>query len=117
MKRILFTALFVLTTVAFPTVAAEVKKEAGVFLTPEEGGVDYKLQGEYVNDWGGAQVIALGNDKFRLVLYKGGLPGAGWDKNERTEIDGVRKDNVVQFASKPAGWTHVLTEGELKTQN
>lgn len=117
MKRILFAALFVLANISTSAFGAEAKKEAGTFLTPEAGGLDYKLQGEYLNDWGGAQVVALGNDKFRLILYKGGLPGAGWDKTDRTENEGVRKDNVVQFASKPPGWSHVLAEGVLKTQN
>lgn len=54
------------------------------FLTPEAGGRDYLLQGEFtgiVNSWGGAfgaQAIALGNDEFEIVLYAGGLPGDGF---------------------------------------
>ena len=55
------------------------KPPAETFTDPAKAGRDYADQGEYKNDWGGAQVIALGDDKFRMVTYKGGLPGAGWD--------------------------------------
>ncbi len=46
-------------------------------LEPEQGGRDYTLQGEYVNESFGAQVVARGAGRFFAVLYKGGLPGAG----------------------------------------
>jgi len=49
---------------------------------PLKPDVDYAFQGEYAGVIAGqfdvgAQVIALGDSKFRLVLYPGGLPGAG----------------------------------------
>ncbi len=51
----------------------------------------YAYQGEYAGllDLEGApaqygvQVIATGNGTFKAVLYKGGLPGAGWDLSDR----------------------------------
>ena len=64
------------------------KPKPPTFLAVETAGIDYAAQGEYLNDWGGAQVIALGDDKFRLVSYKGGLPGAGWDKETKNEVEG-----------------------------
>ena len=45
------------------------KPEAETFLDAEKAGRDYADQGEYSNDWGGAQVIALGDSRFRLVIY------------------------------------------------
>lgn len=40
---------------------------------------DFAVQGEYAKDGAGVQVVALGNGQFRVVTYKGGLPGDGWD--------------------------------------
>ena len=40
---------------------------------------DYMYQGEYSNQSLGAQVIALGKGAFHVVVYPGGLPGAGLD--------------------------------------
>jgi hypothetical protein len=90
------------------------------YLTPETAGQDWLDQGEYVNNWGGAQVIALGNDRFRLVIYKGGLPGAGWDKSPKTEIEGKRTENGdIVFINKDNGWVYTISKGTLtiKTDN
>ena len=74
------------------------KPKAETYLTVETAGRDYADQGEFLNDWGGAQVIALGEDKFRLVTYKGGLPGAGWDKETRSQVEGKRDGDKIAFA-------------------
>ena len=66
---------------------------------------DFKLQGEYVgmikHDDGeakvGIQVIALGKGKFRAVGYPGGLPGDGWNKEEKHTADGQLVDGAVTF--------------------
>jgi hypothetical protein len=78
--------------------------EAGVYVTQQAAPVDYRFQGEYTGKAGeeliryGAQVIALGNDKFRLVGYAGGLPGDGWDPaTEKIEVDGERVGDEVVF--------------------
>ena len=44
------------------------------------------------------KVIALGDGKFEGILYKGGLPGAGWDEKCRFHFKGQAKD----------GQTHVV---------
>jgi hypothetical protein len=81
---------------ADPAPTAPAKPET--FLNVADAGRDYRDQGEYVNDWGGAQVIALGADRFRLVSFKGGLPGAGWDKETRREIEGKREGDKIRLA-------------------
>lgn len=71
---------------------------------------DFKVQGEYVGTLDreaiGAQVIALGNKAFQAVLYPGGLPGDGWDGENRILMDGTLGDDGVA-AFKP-------TEGDRK---
>src|SRR3954465_8801988 len=80
------------------------KPKPQAFLTVESAGQDYADQGEYANDWGGAQVIALGDDKFRVVIHKGGLPGAGWDQSAKTEVEGKREGSAIVFTNKNNDW-------------
>lgn len=86
------------------------KPKAETFLTVESAGRDYQAQGEYKNDWGGAQVIALGGNDFRLVTYKGGLPGAGWDKQTKTEVEGKREGEKIVFAGENAFRAELVTD-------
>jgi hypothetical protein len=80
------------------SVSAADKPEA--FLEPAKAGRDYADQGEYKNDWGGAQVIALGADNFRMLSYRGGLPGAGWDKEFKQEVNGKRDGDKIVFTGE-----------------
>lgn len=73
------------------------------------GDADFAIQGEYIGqlDTGlgpiktAARVIALGKGKFHTVLYLGGLPGDGWNK-EVYEGDGESKDGAAVF-QQPQG--------------
>src|SRR5438132_11066549 len=82
---VLFTLCLAAASLSAADKPKEKKPEAPTFLTVETAGPDYADQGEYSNDWGGAQVIALGDSRFRLVIYQGGLPGAGWDQTVATK--------------------------------
>ena len=102
-SRLLFTAFLAVSPCWGPSVAVAAdaeKPKAETYLTIETAGRDYVDQGEYLNDWGGAQVIALGDNHFRLVTYKGGLPGAGWDKETKTQIEGQRTGEKILFAGE-----------------
>ncbi len=44
---------------------------------------DIAIQGEYAGTNSAMQVIALGDGEFEIVLFGGGLPGAGWDRQAR----------------------------------
>jgi hypothetical protein len=77
--------------------AAEDKPKAETFTDPVQAGRDYTDQGEYKNDWGGSQVIALGDGNFRMVTYRGGLPGAGWDREYKQETPGRREGDKIVF--------------------
>lgn len=90
-----------------------VADEIPIYLTPTAGGADYLAQGEYKNDWGGAQVIALGENNFRLVTYRGGLPGAGWNQQVKTELPGKRDGDVIQFTGEN-GYRAELRAGKIQ---
>ncbi|MBM3829988.1 MAG: DUF1080 domain-containing protein [Verrucomicrobia bacterium] len=84
--------LYILLLAASLPAADAPKPKPAAYLTEAEAraaGPDFDLQGEYADANFGAQVIALGDSKFRLVLHTGGLPGAGWDKSAKTEVEGA----------------------------
>ena len=92
-----------------------------IFTDPAAAGPDFAVQGEY-EGWqsaggqqkpSGAQVIAHGDGKFAVVLYQGGLPGAGWDRSKKKEsFNAETKDSVIAFVG--SDWKGVLGGGEIK---
>lgn len=91
------------------------------FTDPAKAGPDYQVQGEYAGDLKlsgspakyGAQVVALGDSKFDLVLYTGGLPGAGWQRGDaREKAPGKTESSVTTF--KTAKWTATIDGQKMK---
>lgn len=102
MKTILLCSAVVLTFASEIQAADRdaAKPAIATYLTEEtarQAGPDFDLQGEYAGAKLGAQVIALGNDNFRVVFHKGGLPGAGWDTSAKVEIEARRVGEKVEF--------------------
>ncbi len=63
---------------------------------------DFAVQGEYagqVQGGGklGGQVIALGNGTFQAVLLPGGLPGEGWDGQNKSLMEGKLEGTRAVF--------------------
>jgi hypothetical protein len=81
------------------------QEKGKTYADPAKVDEDYAIQGEYSGEVMtadgelkvGAQVIALGDGKFRMVGYHGGLPGDGWDGGEKREADGQRKGDRAEF--------------------
>ena len=106
---LLLASCLVLATVApaFTKDKPRAAKHAATTATEiAAAGPDFEVQGEYVGEIKvfykskyGVQVIARGDGKFHAVGYPGGLPGDGWDgdEKERTEADGQIKDGVITF--------------------
>ena len=87
------------------------------FTEVEKAGADFPVQGEYVGEMTAedgnkralaAQVIALGEGKFKAVFLPGGLPGDGWDGTTRFELDGKTENNQTTFPKVDAGYEAVL---------
>ena len=64
---------------------------------------DYGYQGEYLGAHTetpeyklGGQIIALGEGKFDLIGYDGGLPGQGWSRGDETvRLKGTLADGKI----------------------
>jgi len=90
---------------------------------------DFAVQGEYVGSglWSGkkaevgAQVIGLSDHKFRAVVYRGGLPGAGWERgDEQLTLEGELQGDVTKLQGKDlsgeiAGGELAITSEDGKT--
>lgn len=97
----LATAVFAADAPKGKATAQPKAPEPPTYLTVETAGQDFSLQGEYSSGKIGANVIALGEGNFRLVLFQGGLPGDGWDRSPKTEFAGRRTGEVVSFEGVP----------------
>ena len=108
MKKALFTLIVTLT---FSLIAAN----PGGVIDLAKAGPDFKIQGEYVGKDMGVQVIALGEGKFRAVVHKGGLPGAGF-AGEKIEINGASTEPGASFP-EANGWEAVILGGKIMELN
>jgi hypothetical protein len=80
-------------------IAVAQPKEKVVWTDPADSTLpaDFKIQGEYVGDKVGVQVIALGKGAFQAVVLPGGLPGAGWDGKSKSLLAGKLDGDTAKF--------------------
>ncbi|MBL8796172.1 MAG: DUF1080 domain-containing protein [Planctomycetia bacterium] len=86
------------------------------YLSEAEAGPDFLVQGEYEggNAKGklGAQLIAQqAEGQFQVLLYRGGLPGAGWDGQAPEK--GTAKTEGGKTALAAGSWQGVVLDGKL----
>ena len=87
---------------------------------------DFAIQGEYSGETEqpadkqklGAQVVALGQGKFRLVMFRGGLPGDGWDGKETSTAEGetikaLTSFQTDEFAARVEGDALIIESPQL----
>ncbi len=103
---------FIFAASILPSKAASLSTLASpaddVYDTPEAAAADkdFAIQGEYTAPKLGMQVIAMGNGEFDIVLFQGGLPGAGWDKTPPQKTDGDA--STVQDLVKSRGLSRTV---------
>lgn len=98
--RSICAALLAIVAVASPILA-----KGPAYATPEEAKTNepgFVVQGEYVADGVGVQVIDRSEGKFVAVKYTGGLPGAGWNGKDKTTLEGDQAaiDGVIKGLKK-----------------
>tara|TARA_R110002072_G_scaffold173600_2_gene328329 strand:+ start:112628 stop:113590 length:963 start_codon:yes stop_codon:yes gene_type:complete len=85
------------------------------FTDPAKAGPDFAVQGEYEGAIGdkkfGLQLIALGDGKFDGVVLMGGLPGAGWNKGDKTSLKGETVDGITKLTGP--NWEAQIENGKL----
>ena len=109
MKVRLLGVLMLLCFGASLFAAEEVDKKKQAWTDPAKAAAedwDFNIQGEYLGEvrgdegpvtWG-VHIIALGDGQFRAVSYRGGLPGAGWNRgDESAQSDGKREGDAAVF--------------------
>lgn len=91
---------------------------------PAQAGPSFAVQGEYTASGAkvGVHVIALKEPKFNAVVYEGGLPGEGWEREmKREKLSGETKGDATTFTSKDttitiAGGKLTLKQGDKTTE-
>lgn len=99
---------------------AKKKEPRRVFISPDDAGNEYPLQGEYSGTIKagsgeiklGVQVIARGDGKFRAVAYPGGLPGDGWKKELlKYQAEAQRDGDAIRFSLLGQGSGELTSSG------
>lgn len=118
----LFGACLV-TAIAVSSLAAA-PSDKPAFTDPAEADADFTLQGEYAGTATvegqrlrlGIQVVALGDGKFDVVAYPGGLPGDGWIAPDKVLGTGAKEqsNDKTVVALEGVDWTGRKRQAEIR---
>ena len=122
MKRSLY-CLLVAVSICLLAYCGPTCSDEVIELSEAQADPDFAIQGEYLGegvlaegtkDKVGAQVIAQSGGKFRVVVYQGGLPGAGWCRgDERFFMEGTADElKAEKLTGKIADGTLVISDGQ-----
>ena len=91
--------LHFLSVFAYISLLSAPKNFAGTFTSSDDPQIpdDFNYQGEYQSSKIGAQVISLDKGDFHVIVYPGGLPGAGWDGKHKSLLHGKLKGKKVEL--------------------
>jgi hypothetical protein len=99
-RRVLSASLVALLLAA----PASAQRNREVWTDPNDPSLpkDYQIQGEYFGQTAdgagiGCQIISLAGGKFQAVVLPGGLPGDGWDGENKSLMDGRLEDEKAVF--------------------
>lgn len=104
----LWTILVVLTLTQSQSVPLLAQDSKFAVTDLSQVDADYYDQGEYVGPIRldgcqcevGLQVVARGHGKFDALLYRGGLPGNGYDYSPRRKLSGSRLEDKVHLVGQ-----------------
>lgn len=110
--------VLILTLAFGATCSAQDKKAT---LSKDAVDDDFAVQGEYEGTLSrdgnsqkyGVQVIARGDGKFDAVGYPGGLPGAGWDGEDKVAGAGRREGDEVVISNSEGNAQAVIQNGRM----
>jgi hypothetical protein len=120
-RAYLFPVVLCLTSFATAGAVFSQEKKEPAYADPAKTDADFPYQGEYSGDIDGGnrfgvQVIALGKGKFHAVAYPGGLPGDGWNRLEKIDVDGTLQNGKLEFKGNDG--SGVITEaGKMQIYN
>ena len=111
---------FLLAAALVPVLAARAA-EPDAAADPAKADADFAIQGEYegrLDDQKcGVHVVALGDGKFDIVGYHGGLPGAGWDGNRDTLVRGTGQRDGRTAVFHAGRFTATIEDGAMKVRD
>jgi hypothetical protein len=117
--RTLLSCVTVVALCGWLSLAAQQQPaQVKVATDPAQAGPDFPFQGEYVGETDskqrlGAEVIALGDGKFRVNFLPGGLRGEGGNYDKRVEASAQRDGDKVKIASKDGKWSATIENGRM----
>jgi hypothetical protein len=100
---------------AVATAAEPARQKPAIYTDATSAGPDFLVQGEYQGEKSGAQVVALGSGKFRIVGWKNGLPGVSPEAEKVGEIEATLDGDRLPFEGE--GWKGEIANGVLTGTN